>query len=89
MIAALPATVPEGTTWTDPDGGMFVWLRLPGEVDTTDLLKVALTHNVAFVPGAPFFATTPDTATLRLSFTTNPPDEIVEGMRRLAAAFGG
>jgi 2-aminoadipate transaminase len=41
------------------------------------------------VPGAPFFATTPDTATLRLSFTTNPPDEIVEGMRRLATAFGG
>ena len=90
MIAALPATVPAGTTWTDPDGGMFVWLRLPGQpgtVDTADLLRQALTHNVAFVPGAPFFATTPDTATMRLSFTTNPPDEITEGMRRLAAAF--
>lgn len=87
MIAALPDTVPPGTTWTDPDGGMFVWLRLPGAVDTTDLLKQALTHNVAFVPGAPFFATAPDPATMRLSFTTNPPDEIVEGMRRLAAAL--
>ncbi len=87
MIAALPGTVPAGTEWTDPDGGMFVWLRLPGEVDTTDVLKRALAHNVAFVPGAPFFATTPDTATMRLSFTTNPPDEITEGMRRLAAAF--
>jgi DNA-binding transcriptional MocR family regulator len=87
MIAALPDTVPAGTVWTDPDGGMFVWLRLPGEVDTADLLRDALAHNVAFVPGAPFFATNPDHATLRLSFTTNPPEEIVEGMRRLAAAF--
>ncbi|WP_459714096.1 aminotransferase-like domain-containing protein [Actinophytocola sp. KF-1] len=87
MIAALPGTVPAGTEWSDPDGGMFVWLRLPGAVDTADLLRVALDHNVAFVPGAPFFATSPDPATMRLSFTTNPPEEIVEGMRRLAAAF--
>ncbi|MFI7678917.1 PLP-dependent aminotransferase family protein [Actinophytocola sp. NPDC049390] len=87
MIAALPDTVPAGTVWSDPDGGMFVWLRLLGPVDTADLLRNALDHNVAFVPGAPFFATTPDTATMRLSFTTNPPEEIVEGMRRLAAAF--
>ena len=87
MIAALPDTAPAGTTWTDPDGGMFVWLRLPGDVDTADVLKQALAHNVAFVPGAPFFATTPDTATMRLSFTTNPPEEITEGMRRLAAVF--
>jgi 2-aminoadipate transaminase len=87
MVKALPATVPRGTTWTDPDGGMFVWLRLPGEVDTADVLREALKHNVAFVPGAPFFATTPDPATFRMSFTTNPPDEIAEGMRRLAEAF--
>lgn len=88
MVSALPTTVPEGTTWTDPDGGMFVWLRLPGEIDTADVLREALTHNVAFVPGAPFFATTPDNATFRMSFTTNPPEDITEGMRRLARAFG-
>jgi DNA-binding transcriptional MocR family regulator len=87
MIAALPDTVPAGAEWSDPDGGMFVWLRLPGSVDTADLLRKALDHNVAFVPGAPFFATNSDTATMRLSFTTNPPEEIVEGMSRLAAAF--
>ncbi|MFS8098424.1 PLP-dependent aminotransferase family protein [Lentzea alba] len=84
MIAALPSTVPDGTTWTDPDGGMFVWLRLPGSVDTAELLKEALRHDVAFVPGAPFFATTPDHATFRMSFTTNTPAEIAEGMARLA-----
>ncbi|MEV6242231.1 PLP-dependent aminotransferase family protein [Lentzea sp. NPDC051838] len=87
MIAALPATVPDGTTWTDPDGGMFMWLRLPGEVNSAELLKEALTHDVGFVPGAPFFATTPDHATFRMSFTTNTPAEIAEGMARLAKVF--
>ncbi len=84
MIAALPTTVPDGTTWSEPDGGMFVWLRLPGDVDSAVLLKEALGHDVAFVPGAPFFATTPDHATFRMSFTTNTPEEITDGMARLA-----
>ncbi|MFJ5988846.1 PLP-dependent aminotransferase family protein [Lentzea sp. NPDC092896] len=84
MIAALPATTPPGTTWSDPDGGMFVWLRLPGDADSAVLLKEALLHDVAFVPGAPFFATTPDDATFRMSFTANTVEEIGEGMARLA-----
>jgi DNA-binding transcriptional MocR family regulator len=88
MVGALPTTVPAGTTWTEPEGGMFVWLRLPGAVDTAEVLRTALAHNVAFVPGAPFFATNPDAATFRLSFTTNSPEEITEGMRRLAVALG-
>ncbi len=87
MIAALPTTFPPGTTWTDPDGGMFVWVRLPGAADAATLLPAALAENVAFVPGAPFYATTPDRATLRLSFTTSPPAEIAEGMSRLARAI--
>ncbi len=84
MIDALPGTVPDGTTWTDPDGGMFVWLRLPDSLDSASLLKEALKHDVAYVPGAPFFATTPDHATLRMCFTANAPAEITEGMARLA-----
>ncbi|MFD4670672.1 PLP-dependent aminotransferase family protein [Lentzea sp. NPDC058450] len=88
MIAALPSAVPDGTTWSDPDGGMFVWLRLPGDVDSAVLLKEALRHDVAFVPGAPFFATTPDHSTLRMSFTSNTVDEIAEGMARLAKVLG-
>ena len=87
MMAALPATFPPGTTWTDPDGGMFVWVRLPGAADAANLLPAALAEDVAFVPGAPFYATTPDRATLRLSFTTSPPAEIAEGMTRLARAI--
>ncbi|WP_346776439.1 PLP-dependent aminotransferase family protein [Streptomyces sp. HNM0574] len=84
MLAALAEHAPEGSRWSDPDGGMFVWLRLPGEVDTAQLLHEALNRNVAFVPGAPFHAGPPDHATLRLSFTTYAPDEIHEGIGRLA-----
>lgn len=87
MIGALPSTVPAGARWSDPDGGMFVWVALPGGVDTSSLITAALARDVAFVPGAPFYATTPDRSTLRLSFTTNTPDEIVEGMRRLATVL--
>ncbi|WNV89482.1 PLP-dependent aminotransferase family protein [Umezawaea sp. Da 62-37] len=89
MIAALPSTTPPGTTWTDPDGGMFVWVTLPEGANTTGALPTALAHDVAYVPGAPFYATTPDQATLRLSFTTNTPARITEGMARLAEALGG
>jgi 2-aminoadipate transaminase len=87
MIEVLPDVTPPGTTWSEPDGGMFVWVRLPGAVDTADLLPRALRNDVAFVPGAPFYATTPDRATLRLSFTTNSPELITEGMSRLRSVL--
>ncbi|GIM93777.1 PLP-dependent aminotransferase family protein [Paractinoplanes toevensis] len=87
MIAAMPATAPAGSIWSDPDGGMFTWLRLPGGVDTATLLPAALARDVAFVPGAPFHAGRPDTATMRLSFTTHTPAEIGEGMGRLATVL--
>ncbi|RBY80721.1 PLP-dependent aminotransferase family protein [Blastococcus sp. TF02A-26] len=89
MMAAMPGTLPDGSTWTDPDGGMFTWVRLPGDVDTAALLEQAVRADVAFVPGAPFFAGTPDRATLRMSFTTNTPDQIAEGMARLAGVLRG
>ena len=88
MVGALPSALPAGSTWSDPDGGMFTWVRLPGDVDTTELLPTALAHDVAFVPGAPFYAGAPDRATLRMSFTTNTPEVITEGVRRLGSALG-
>ncbi|MGY1809776.1 PLP-dependent aminotransferase family protein [Blastococcus sp. SYSU D00669] len=87
MVAALPSALPPGSTWSDPDGGMFTWVRLPGGVDTAALLHEALAHDVAFVPGAPFYAGAPDPATLRLSFTTNTPEVVTEGMARLGRAL--
>lgn len=87
MLAALPGVLPPGSTWTTPDGGMFVWVRLPDGHDATRLLPRALDEGVAFVPGAPFYATDPEHGTLRLSFTTHPPAEITTGLRRLGDAL--
>jgi DNA-binding transcriptional MocR family regulator len=87
LLAGLADALPPGSTWNRPDGGMFVWATLPQGYDATALLPTAISHDVAYVPGRPFFATDPDAATLRLSFTTYTPDRIGEGMRRLAKAL--
>jgi len=86
LLAGLEEALPAGSSFNHPDGGMFVWARLPEGWDATALLRTALRHDVAFVPGAPFYAVQPDPRTLRLSFTTHRPAEIAEGLGRLAAA---
>jgi DNA-binding transcriptional MocR family regulator len=86
MLDGLPRALPAGSTFNRPDGGMFVWARLPPDWDADELLRTALEHDVAFVPGYPFFAQDPDARTLRLSFTTHTPSEISEGLRRLGSA---
>jgi DNA-binding transcriptional MocR family regulator len=86
LLDGLPETLPEGSRWTRPDGGMFVWVRLPDGWDADALLPAALEREVAFVPGRPFFPGPPDRATLRLSFTTHTEAEIAEGLGRLRAA---
>jgi len=83
LLDGLALALPPGARWTRPEGGMFVWARLPGGRDATALLGRALAHDVAFVPGRPFFAGPADRATLRLSFTAHAPGEIAEGLRRL------
>lgn len=87
MLAELPAITPPGTTWTDPDGGMFVWVTLPDGADTDRLLPEALRHEVAFVPGSAFQVREPDRSSLRLSFATHAPETIAEGLRRLGKAL--
>ena len=88
MLAALPAALPQDSTWNRPEGGMFVWARLPQGMDASAALGRALRHDVAFVPGASFFSGTPDVRTLRLSFTTYSPARIEEGLSRLGASWG-
>ncbi|WP_424213220.1 PLP-dependent aminotransferase family protein [Streptomyces sp. BI20] len=87
LLGGLGAALPDGSTWNRPEGGMFVWARLPKGWDATELLRRAVGHDVAFVPGAPFFATEPDPRTLRLTFTTHTPAEIAVGLDRLATAI--
>ena len=87
LLGGLAAALPEGSAFNRPDGGMFVWARLPAGWDAAELLRAALEHDVAFVPGYPFFAVEPDHRTLRLSFTTHAPGEIAEGLVRLGRAM--
>lgn len=68
-----------------PKGGMFLWLRMPEGIDSTPLLAQAVERNVAFVPGAPFYAGEPDTRTLRLSFVTATVEQIDTAIAALAA----
>jgi 2-aminoadipate transaminase len=86
LLGGLLDALPPGSTHNRPEGGMFVWARLPDGWDAGELRHRALARDVAFVPGTPFFAGAPDAATLRLSFTAHGPDEIREGLARLAAA---
>jgi 2-aminoadipate transaminase len=70
-----------------PDGGMFLWGRLTGEVEAVPLLAAAVERGVAFVPGDAFYTGAGDPRTLRLSFATASPAELDEGVARLAAAL--
>ncbi|WP_153102228.1 PLP-dependent aminotransferase family protein [Paraburkholderia hayleyella] len=85
MLAALERHMPEGVSWNRPQGGMFIWASLPAGMDSMALLEEAIAHNVAFVPGGPFYASEAQASTLRLSFVTVPPAKIDEGIARLAA----
>ena len=76
--------MPEGVSWTRPKGGMFVWLTLPKQVDTAEVLTRALEQeNIAFVPGQAFFADGDGCNTLRLSFSVLDEADIRTGIERL------
>jgi 2-aminoadipate transaminase len=83
MCDAIAEYLPPEVRCTRPDGGLFLWLTLPEEIDTLELVKAAIEYKVAFVPGAPFFVDGGGKNTLRLSYATVPPDTIREGIRRL------
>lgn len=83
MLAALDRYFPSTARWTRPHGGMFIWVTLPEGVDSAALLAKAIEQNVAFVPGAPFYANDPQANTLRLSFVTVPAEKIESGMQVL------
>ncbi|MFC6281255.1 MULTISPECIES: aminotransferase-like domain-containing protein [Polaromonas] len=88
MLAALEANLAgSGVTWNKPDGGMFLWLKLPKGMNAVDLLPLAVERNVAYVPGAPFYSGTPEHNTLRLSFVTSTVEQINTGIAALAQVF--
>jgi DNA-binding transcriptional MocR family regulator len=89
MLAALDAHMPDGVSWTRPDGGFFIWLTLPPKISGADLLKRAIDEaGVAFVPGQAFFHDGSGENTIRLSYSLPAPDDIETGICRLASLLG-
>ncbi|CAM4156301.1 PLP-dependent aminotransferase family protein [Deinococcus marmoris] len=83
MLGHIEEEFPGGVEFTRPEGGMFLWITLPGQIDSTKMLVRALTRNVAYVPGSPFFALGGGENTLRLSYSNATPEQIEQGIRAL------
>lgn len=87
MVEEMKKNFPPEVKIFVPQGGLFVWLEFPEDVNTVELFKKALEKNVAFVPGDPFYPNEGGQNTCRLSFSSMTEDKIVEGIGRLAAAI--
>jgi 2-aminoadipate transaminase len=91
MGDALRSGLGNAIDFVQPQGGLFVWARLTGAggklANGAELARRAIDKGVAFVPGAPFYASNPDLSTLRLSFATADVAKIQEGIARLAQAI--
>ncbi|ESZ55635.1 PLP-dependent aminotransferase family protein [Mesorhizobium sp. L103C131B0] len=89
LLAALEAEMPDGVSWSRPEGGMFVWLTLPESADATALLARSVKEaRVAFVPGNAFYADGSGRNTMRMSFTLADERAVGEGVPRLAKLMG-
>jgi 2-aminoadipate transaminase len=88
MLAAMEEHFPSGVTWTRPQGGLFLWVRMPEHVDSQELLHVAVEEKVAFVPGTAFYPGGDDgLCCMRLNFSNAKPEMIREGIKRLGQAM--
>jgi 2-aminoadipate transaminase len=83
MIAALEQYFPAGSSWTDPQGGLFVWVKVPETIDTGAMFREAITAKVAYVVGIAFYPHRDDNCHMRLNFSAVDPEHITEGVHRL------
>lgn len=83
MLAALQKHFPPDAQWTEPEGGMAIWVRLPAGLNASELLAQAQLQGIYFTPGARFYVSGARSNTLRLSFTMVPAGQIEEGVKRL------
>lgn len=84
LLAALDSYLGNCATWTEPEGGIFVWVTLPEYINTWDMVKSAVDHQVIYVPGGEFSVTGGYTNTMRLNFSNVTIANLPEGIRRLA-----
>lgn len=84
MLKALKEFMPRGVRWTRPEGGLFLWVKLPAGMNTTALFPHAVEENVAYVVGEAFYCNGKGQNTMRLNFSYPTEEQIVEGVKRLA-----
>jgi len=89
MVSMIKEHFPENVKYTEPEGGMFLWVTLPEVLSSLDLFDLAIKENVAFVPGNAFFADGSGDNTLRLNFSNSDEERIEEGIKRLGRAIYG
>ncbi len=84
MIGCFKKYMPAGVSWTEPQGGLFLFVTLPSQLDADDIFKKAIEKNVAFVAGSSFFCNNSGHNTMRINFSFSNKEEIEEGVRRLS-----
>jgi 2-aminoadipate transaminase len=84
MLDTLQRHFPATASWTRPEGGMFLWLTLPSEIDTEEMLQEAIMQKVVFVPGNAFYAQEGGRNSMRLNFSNTEPERIEQGIERLS-----
>ena len=87
MLSAFREFMPEGVTWTEPEGGLFLFLTLPQGMDAEDLFKKAIENDVAFVLGSVFHCDGSGKNTMRINFSYMSKERTTEGVKRLAKAI--
>jgi 2-aminoadipate transaminase len=87
MAGAISKYFPSDVKFTNPEGGMFLWVTLPEEISAMDLFTVSAREKVIFVPGDPFYTNRKDVNTLRLNFSCSDEETINEGIRRMGRAI--
>lgn len=87
MLNAFEKHMPKGVSWTKPEGGLFLFLTTPEEIDTEELFKIAIEENVAFVVGSYFYCNGKGKNTMRINFSFMPKEKIEIGVERLATAI--
>jgi 2-aminoadipate transaminase len=89
MITCFKKYMPAGVTWTEPQGGLFLFVTLPAHLDTDEIFKKAIEKNVAFVAGSSFFCNNSGHNTMRINFSYSNNEEIEEGVKRLSEVICG
>jgi len=87
MIKCFRENMPDKVTWTEPEGGLFLFVTLPPHLDSEDIFRKAVERNVAFVAGSSFFCNDSGRNTMRINFSFSNPAEIEEGVKRLSAVI--